>query len=63
MQTNWRSINKTLTRLSEAEVLALLTEERATLKRAAILRRLHQRYCVLRAARERIEILREAQAL
>ena len=56
----WRSINAKLRRMTEAEVLAALEHERATAKRASILERLHARYCMLRAARERIEILKEA---
>jgi hypothetical protein len=43
--------------------LALLNEERAGERRISILERLHQRYTSLRAARERIEILKEARAL
>jgi hypothetical protein len=56
----WRSINAKMRRMSEAEVLAALEHERATARRASILERLHARYCTLRAARERIEILKEA---
>jgi hypothetical protein len=41
-------------------VLTLLEQERKTLRRVTILERLHQRYTVLRAARERMEILKEA---
>jgi len=40
----------------------MLDEERATLRRPFILRRLHQRYCILRANRERAEIMAEAKA-
>jgi len=46
--------------MTEAEVLAMLEEERRTLKRASILERLHMRYNTLRVSRERIEIMREA---
>jgi hypothetical protein len=56
---NWRSLNAKLTSLPEAEVLALLTAERSGARRRVILRRLHQRYSVLRASRERKEIYRE----
>ena len=54
MNTNWRKLNKEL---------ALLTEERAGRKRVSILERLHQRYTILRSARERREILSEAKEL
>ena len=59
---NWRDLNKVLVHKNEAEVLALLNEERQIGKRVTFLERLHQRYTMLRAARERIELLREAKA-
>ena len=43
-------------------MLEMLNAERAGRKRVSILERLHQRYTVLRAARERIELLKEAKA-
>jgi hypothetical protein len=45
---------------TEAEVLEMLDAERNGAKRITILERLHQRYTTLRAARERIEIMKEA---
>ena len=60
---NWRKLNKELELLNEEQVLALLNEERGGRRRLSILERLHQRYTALRAARERIEILKEARAL
>jgi hypothetical protein len=57
---NWRSLNAQLTTLSEDEVLALLDNEREGEKRISMLQRLHQRYTILRAARERVEILKGA---
>jgi hypothetical protein len=57
---NWRSLNAQLTTLSEEEVLALLENEREGEKRISMLQRLHQRYTILRAARERVEILKGA---
>lgn len=56
---NWRSLNNILDTLPEDEVLRLLTEERGNRRRVSILTRLHQRFCSLRAARERVEILSE----
>ncbi len=38
----------------------MLNVERSTERRVSILQRLHQRYCALRDARERLEILRDA---
>lgn len=60
---NWRKLNKELALLSEEQVLTMLNEERAGRRRLSILERLHQRYTTLRAARERMEILKEARAL
>jgi hypothetical protein len=57
---NWRSLNAKLSDLNEEEVLALLTQERKSERRISMLQRLHQRYTSLRAARERVEILKEA---
>lgn len=54
---SWRALNDKLASLTEEEVFALLTEEQMTERRASHLQRLHQRYCALRDARERIEIM------
>jgi hypothetical protein len=47
--------------LDEDKVLEMLTEERKNEQRVSVLERLHQRYNVLRVARERIEILQGAR--
>jgi len=57
---NWRELNKKLNMLTEGEVLALLEAERQGAKRVTFLERLHQRYTMLRASRERVELLKEA---
>ncbi len=57
---NWRELNKKLNMLTEGEVLALLEAECQGAKRVTFLERLHQRYTMLRAARERVELLKEA---
>jgi hypothetical protein len=49
-----------LNRFDEAEVKALLDEEIAGQRRSTFLKRLHQRYCTLRANRERAEIFSAA---
>lgn len=54
---SWRALNDVLPSLSEEEVFALLTQEQLTERRSSHLQRLHQRYCALRDARERIEIM------
>ena len=60
MKFTWRELNRVLVTLTEAEVLAMLDRERTNERRVVVLERLHQRYNVLRASRERIELLREA---
>jgi len=63
LQLNWRKLNKELALMSEDQVLDLLNQERVGARRISILERLHQRYTALRTARERIELLKEAQTL
>jgi hypothetical protein len=57
---NWRELNKQLNLLDEYEVLAMLEAERVGARRVTFLERLHQRYTMLRAARERVELMKEA---
>jgi len=57
---SWRKLNDILSQLSEEQVLTMLNEERANNRRVSVLQRLHQRYTMLRCARERIELLKEA---
>jgi len=57
----WRGLNVALKTLDEQMVLEMLNHERATESRASILRRIHQRYNVLRVSRERIELLQQAK--
>jgi hypothetical protein len=59
---HWRTLTAGLKELTEAEALRLLDEEKAQHKRPAIARRLHQRYCMLRMARERDELMKELGA-
>ena len=58
---NWRQLNKILPTLDEYEVFRLLENERKGEKRQTVLIRLHQRYTILRATRERTEILGGAE--
>lgn len=62
MTMNWREINKALPGLTEAEVQKLLLAELDGNRRATIVIRLHQRFTVLRAARERRELLEDMLA-
>lgn len=57
----WRKFQSELTSYSEADLLALLDEERLKHRRVSMLERIHQRYCTLRANRERLEILKEGK--
>ncbi len=61
MALSWRKLNEVLAGLSEEQVLRMLEDERITHRRATVLERLHQRYTMLRASRERIELLKEAK--
>lgn len=54
---NWRQLNATLNDMSEAQVKQLLADEVAGAQRVTFIERLHQRYCALRASRERAELM------
>ena len=56
-KVDWRSLAATLTDMAEDEVKRLLDLEVTHYKRPAIVRRLHQRYSILRTQRERKSIL------
>jgi hypothetical protein len=58
---NWRELNAQLNNMSEEQVKGLLDAERVGARRVTFLERLHQRYCALRAIRERAEILSEVK--
>jgi len=58
---NWRQLNQILPTLDEDTVRRLLEEERKGEQRQTVLIRLHQRYTILRAARERTEILGDVE--
>ena len=53
----WQKLAVDLSKYSEDEIEAMLTDEIKTHKRSAIARRLHQRLCKLRSMRERREIM------
>lgn len=60
MNLTWRELNAKLSLFTEDEVLQMLNNERSGARRSTVLQRLHQRYTMLRAARERIELMKEA---
>ncbi len=57
---DWTTLNQRLSKLTEKQVWTLLQTELETYRRSSYLTRLHQRYCALRDAREREEILAKA---
>ncbi len=57
----WRKFQSNLPNYSEADLLVLLDEERLKHRRVSMLERIHQRYCTMRANRERLEILKEGK--
>ena len=57
MNPNWRQLNQVLPTLDEDTVKRMLEDERRGEQRVTVLVRLHQRYTILRSARERMEIL------
>jgi hypothetical protein len=61
LQLTWRKLNNDLKTFDEQKVLDMLNHERTNAKRVVVLERLHQRYTMLRASRERIELLQEAR--
>ena len=58
---NWRDLNRILPTLDEDTVKRMLEDERRGEQRVTVLVRLHQRYTILRSARERTEILGDAE--
>ena len=56
---NWFELNVVLPKRNENQVLAMLEEEVKVHKRPTFIVRIHQRYTVLRAQRERKELLEE----
>jgi hypothetical protein len=56
-KVDWRGLAATLNTMSEDEVKRLLDDEMARLRRPSIVKRLHQRYAMLRTARERADLM------
>ena len=57
----WRKFQTELPNYSESDLLALLDEEQTQHRRVTMLERIHQRYCTLRASRERLENLKHGR--
>ena len=59
---NFRAMNAALPTLKEEHINELLAMEISSIKpRKLVLERLHQRYCILRARRERRNIMKECK--
>ena len=56
-KVDWRGLAATLNTMSEDEVKRLLDDEMARLRRPSIVKRLHQRYAMLRTSRERADLM------
>jgi hypothetical protein len=59
---SWRTLTDNLSAMTEDEVGELLEQELEGEKRWSIVQRLHQRYTILRAARERNELRKQVAA-
>lgn len=57
-KVSWRDMSAQLTKLNERQICELLDVEVEKYKRTAVARRLHQRLCILRASRERADIMK-----
>jgi len=55
--TTWRELLVKLPNMTEDDVKQMLVEEHAGRRRVTIMLRLHQRFCAMRAERERRELL------
>ena len=54
---NWAMLNKIIGSLTEEQLVEMLENEKQQRKRMMYLERIHQRYTIVRAAREREELL------
>ena len=57
---SWRELNAVLRDLTEDDILRLIENETELHRRITILRRLHQRYNIVRMKRERKELNQQA---
>ena len=58
---NWHQLNALLRTFSEKELKEMIDSELKGARRLSVVKRLHQRYCIVRATRERAEMLAEVQ--
>lgn len=57
MKLTWRDMNRIINHKTEDELREMIVQEFETYKRPTILTRLHQKFTVLRAQREREELV------
>ena len=57
MNLTWRELLAKMPDMGENEIKELLVQEYSSRRRTTVLLRLHQRFCMLRADRERRELL------
>ena len=57
MNLTWRELLAKMPDMGENEIKGLLMQEHDGRRRVTVLLRLHQRFCMLRAERERRELL------
>ena len=57
MKMTWREMHKIINHKTEDELKVMIEKEFETYKRPTILTRLHQRFTILRAQREREELI------
>jgi plasmid maintenance system killer protein len=53
---NWRELQRNFKTYTESDLQKMLEHEMKTEKRVSLVERIHQRLCMLRAARERAEL-------
>lgn len=58
---DWRSLNNVLSALTEAQLEKMLLVECAEKKRLDIAVRIHQRFCQVRTARERGDVMTQCE--
>ena len=57
MKLTWRDMNRIINHKTEQELHEMIVQEFETYRRPTILTRLHQKFTVLRAQREREELV------
>jgi hypothetical protein len=56
---SWVIMNGSLMDLTEDQILELIEYEKANLKRKSLIKRMHERYSMLRSIRERAKLMED----